>query len=343
MGLHKFTKYTLIISAVAIVVGLILVGVSYKMLGGFYTAALTKDGWVTSQTLNLEQQVIELEDFSDIELNLAFFGRIKLIPDDRNYIEVISRKPLEIEQNGGKLTVTSQKPEDSNRQIMSVGVVGNSNYQELLLHFDSKKAWNKAEINISFSEFHGTGLDIDNLVFENEFGDMKIVESKINDATIHQANGSVSLNNLKTNDFYGESSFGDFKLTNCQINNAGKLSVFSGGLGINQLKGSNIVVKNQFGDTSISRSTINGLDITSESAEIDCQGKISGKIVTDSKFSDIDFEIDGDSDDYDVVISNKFGDSYIMNQNSNVLRNPNASNFVEINSESGDVSVSFKG
>ena len=333
--MDKACKIICIVAAAALGVGIVFAGIGY-FFGGANVIALEKPGFkVIDKDDKNEMDIIDetYTDVKNIKVDVSYFNKVILREGDSFSVKGKNPKHLgglQANLSAGTLAVTDAKRgKDS---IFNFGFItpfgintfGRFDQEDLIITYPSGSTLGAIELNIDTAKLEVSKLTADRIEATLNLGDTSIGDITCKTLIINTDTGDVSINNVKC-----DSITMDLDLGKCEID------------GIVTEKA---ILKSDTGDIDITDIESNGSEIDCNLGDLTVKGKLLGKSTIKMDTGTINLDLRQSRDETSYFIETDLGSVNVNgNKSSGSVENriPGAANTLNINSDLGDVKVSF--
>lgn len=303
--MNKFLKIMLSIAGIIAIVGLIFIIVGLSV-GAKRGLTWGRNGL---EVINSEANKIEdfqLTTYENIEMNIDL-GDIEFVESDTFGIEIEyygSEFMPEYEVNNGTLYINDKGSYSTFNSFFNID-----------LTFESRN--NKIKI------YMPKNYDLNNVIIENNCGD-------------------ININNININKLYIKSDLGDTKVENGEIKEL-ELYVSCGDARLDNILSEKIIIKNSLGRIKGEGIECADTNLKNSCGDIKISGELTGNIELNNDLGDSEIEIIGTQSDYNMDLETSLGDVEVSNQDkgSNFNNQIKALHSIKIRNSCGDIDVNF--
>ena len=333
--MNKVCKTISIVAACVLGLGLLLAGIGY-VFGGANSVILEKTGFRVIDSTDKDEVDIVNETYTDVEnivVNVSYFSKIILREGDSFSVKGSNPKiqgGLESSLNAGTLSVSDSKK--GSKFVMNLGFTNlfgigpYSGYKQeaLEITFPKGASLGKVEIISNMGDVEISDLKADRLEANLDLGDSSIDDVTCDTAIIDSDSGKVTIKNMECKSI--------------------DVILDLGACIINGLKTDEARIESDSGKVDITDIESNGTELSLSLGDLSVKGKLLGNSIIEMDSGSVMLDLRQSRDDTSYSIETDLGSVNINgNKSTGSVENriPGAKNNLNINSDLGDVKVSF--
>ncbi len=183
------------------------------------------------------------------------------------------------------------------------------------------------------------------IITENKYGELKVegLESDIFKNVV--VNGSATFDNIEvSSSFKIENEYGDVNIKNSFINNL-EAKLKNGDLDVENTGSDKVVFTNNYGSINTVDFKSKALDIQCNNSDVTLDGELLGNTTIKSQYGSVTVKTNIEELLYNYNVSCEYGDIIINDSKfeDNFQKNNNGSNNIDISCKNGDAKIEFKG
>ena len=325
-------KKGLIITVIALI-GIFLLGAVLIVVGIFsggtldfnidYGGHRVRNGKETS-FVSGEMAVKEFDSF-DIDVSAA---KVSFVEGDDYKVtyKLIGEKDPDIEvSDSGELKIKSREENGFSFNLGDlIGENGDDKNVFIELQVPKGKSFKDSKINANAGDINVDGHDFENLTIEANAGNVGISNSKLNELSINANAGNINLKSVDANKI--------------------DLSANAGNLGFDKVNASEVKVDIDYGEFNVTNSELTKLDGQLDAGNAELTDLKVSNLKMDLDYGDLEIGILGEAADYAIKVDVDYGNLTVdgKSENHSYSANSGKDKSLDIESNAGDVTISFK-
>ncbi|GAF63362.1 hypothetical protein BTS2_0253 [Bacillus sp. TS-2] len=318
----KRSKRVITVFASALIFIGILLALVGLLNGTKFSIITTANGFQAVGKEDRLQEVVTLDDFNRIHLDLAD-ADIEVIPSDEFKIEMDKLKYTEVNYSVENNTL----------------VIEDEAFSRFNFAMSFSANIHKTNIKIYVPE----DIEFDDINLANKFGDIQLAGITSNQINILTNDGDVTMNNIQSNQLMIKNRFGDLTASEVKAGDI-KIEMNDGEAQLDFIESTNTSLENHFGNVTLKNfsSEETELEITDGHLKID--GELLGQTFIHSSFGDVYLVLKNTESALSYQLETSFGDITINGNDysSRAVSSVDTEHSLNIQSKDGDIEVIFE-
>ena len=295
----------------------------------------------------IETGELELEKFDEAEISIPY-ASLEIVEGDSWKLEYTKSNDYDLtaEVKNGKFTLNYRtQPRELHFNIFYF-----ESEQSFKLYVPKGTVLKKADIDQESGRFAMSGVDVNDFKLHNEYGSVSIENMKSENTDIEAQSGSAKLTNVETDKLKLYDEYGSIHFTDVTAKEA-EVKAESGSVKMENVTTDDMYLKDEYGSITLDNVKSDKARLELSSGSLKTLGFESSDIDVKSEYGSVDLELKGQKEEFSYDLETEYGSIKIDGENPNKKNDDDddkkkyvkqgGDKNIKVRAESGSIKIDF--